>query len=423
MTDQATEGFGDTWGHHGTPQSQGNNRDGRNENALRQRLRELETQVQGQAREIRALEKVEALQDRTRELEAENGTLREKVAELHSFLTLSQALAATLNPEELVRVVLHLIGRALHVDTYALLLRDETGERLLIKAAFGLPEEGAGGAALRLGEGLAGRVAQSGQAILVPDLRAEPRRLEPELCRQRHGAFLCVPLPSQGGEVLGVLTAQKPEPQGFSLGDLELFQAVARQVAMALENAQLYQRTKELSTRDDLTGLFNRRHFFGTLEKEVQRASRYHRVFALLLLDLDAFKAYNDTHGHLQGDEALREVARLLLASTRRADTVARFGGEEFVVLLPEITKPAAAVVAEKIRAAIEQYPFAGREMQPGGKLTVTCGLAAYPQNENAEDGLALVERADRALYAGKQRGGNCVTAAPDQPSTLLATP
>ncbi|MEK6716833.1 MAG: sensor domain-containing diguanylate cyclase [candidate division NC10 bacterium] len=382
-----------------------------NDTALQQRVRELEAQVQGQAREIRAFEKIEVLQDRSRELEVENRTLQEKVAELHTFLNLSKTLSATLNMEELFRLALHLIGRSLHVDAYSLMLLDEAGERLVVKAAFGLPEDGGPGLALRLGEGISGLVAQTGQAMLVPDASAESRFLEQECFPQQHGSFICVPLRIKGREVIGVLNAQKPEPHGFSLGDMDLFQAVANQVAAALENAQLYQRTKELSARDDLTGLFNRRHFFDNLEKEIQRARRYRRVFSLLMLDLDDFKGYNDTHGHLRGDEALKEVARLLLANSRRADVVGRFGGEEFVVLLPEINKQGAAVVAEKMRAAVEQYSFFGRETQPGGRLTVTLGLVTYPVD--SEDGLELVDLADRALYAGKQQGGNRVSDSP----------
>jgi diguanylate cyclase (GGDEF)-like protein len=382
--------------------------------ALQQHLRALEAQLQGQAREIRALEKIEGLQDRTRELETENRTLQARLTELHTFLTLSQSLAATLNLEELYRLALHLLGRALQVDAYALLLLDEAGERLVLKAAFGLPAEEALGLTLRRGEGLAGLVAQSGQALLVPDVSAEPRCRAPEALALPRGACLGVPLRRPGRELLGVLTAYRPDPHGFTLGDLDLGQAVAHQVAAALENAQLYQRTKELSTRDDLTGLFNRRHFFDQLEKEVQRARRYRRVFSLLLLDLDGFKGYNDTHGHLQGDEALKEVARLLLASTRRADIVARFGGEEFVVLLPEVPAAGAAVVAEKIRTAVEGYPFAGRHTQPGGRLTVTLGLATYPPD--AAGGLELLDLADRAMYLGKQQGGNRVSILPGPP-------
>jgi diguanylate cyclase (GGDEF)-like protein len=380
--------------------------------ALERRLQELELRVQSQAREIRALEKIEGLLDRGRELEAENRSLRKKVERLRTFWILSRTLSGTLDMEELLRLALHLIGRSLSVDAYALMLLDGTDGRLAIKAAFGLADDRAAGFTLGPGEGISGQVAATGQPLLVPDVSAEPRFAE-RICFPGQGAFLCVPLRLKGGRVIGVLNAHKPEAQAFTRGDLDLFQAVAAQVAMALENAQLYERTKELSARDELTGLFNRRTFFETLETEFQRACRYRRAFTVLMLDLDNFKQYNDKHGHLRGDEALREVGRLLLGSTRRADMVARFGGEEFVIILPEIDKRGAAVVAEKIRASLEQHAFYRQENQPGGRLTLTIGLATYPVD--SQEGLALVDLADRALYLGKLEGGNRVVPAPDR--------
>lgn len=394
---------------------------GLSDEAIRQRVQELEARVQSQAREIRALEKIESLLDRTRELEGENRSLREKVEQLYTFWHLSKTLSATLNMEELLRLTLHLIGRALHVDAYTLMLLEEGTNRLAVKAAFGPPANHQDGITLQLGEGISGRVAQTGQPMLVPDLSAEPLFLEHALFGEKRGSFLCVPLRIKGGEVIGVLNAHTPEPQRFTLNELDHFQAVADEVAVALENAQLYRKTKELSSRDELTGLFNRRYGFENLEKEIQRARRYRRLFSLIMLDLDDFKQYNDTHGHLKGDDALKELGRLLLSNTRRADVVARYGGEEFVIILPEINKQGGSVVAEKIRSAVEQYPFFGRAKQPGGKLTVTLGLATYPVD--SEDGLELVDVADRAMYAGKQQGGNRVTVFPGRDAALPQTP
>ena len=378
-----------------------------NDVALRQRLRDLEASLQSQAQTLRALERIESLQDRTQALEAENRSLKAQVGQLHTFLRLSQPLAGTLNLEELTRLTLHLIGRTLGGDASAVWLLEEGGETLTLQAAVGLP---GGSSRLRLGEGLPGLVAQTGQALLVPDVTREPQSQGPGAALPG-GAALAVPLRRPGQPTLGVLSAYTPERDGFSLPQLDLLQAVAQQVAAAFESAQLYQRSQERATRDDLTGLFNRRHFFEQLEQELQRARRYRRVFALLLLDLDDFKGYNDTHGHLQGDTALQAVARLLLASTRRADIVARFGGEEFVILLPEITAAGAAVVAEKIRTAVAGYPFPGAGGQGRHPLTVTVGLAAYPTH--AADGLELVDCADRAMYLGKQQGGNRVSGPP----------
>lgn len=183
---------------------------------------------------------------------------------------------------------------------------------------------------------------------------------------------------------------------------------MAAQIAIAIKNAQLYQRTRELSSQDDLTLLFSRRHLFDQLEKEVQRAKRYGRLFSVVMLDIDDFKRYNDTYGHLRGDEVLKEIARLIRTNIRRADIAARYGGEEFVILLPEIPKSGAIVVAEKIRSAVEKHPFPGRETQPGGRLTITLGVSSFPQD--AEEGHRLLDLADRALYVGKAQGGNRVS-------------
>jgi diguanylate cyclase (GGDEF)-like protein len=171
-----------------------------------------------------------------------------------------------------------------------------------------------------------------------------------------------------------------------------------------------------MATRDELTGLWNRRHLAEQLEQEIQRARRYGHPFAVVLADIDDFKLYNDSHGHLGGDRVLRQLAELLLRTTRRADVVARIGGEEFVIVLPESDRPGAAAVAEKIREAVASEPFPGRESQPGGRVTVTLGFACFP--EEGEDAVNLLEKADRALYLGKHDGGNCVRPTPRPPAS-----
>ncbi len=383
-----------------------------NDSELRQRLQEMELLVHHQAREIRALEKIEVLLDRGQELETENRSLRETAKELRTFWTLSQTLSATLDKDELFRLAVHLVGRSLSVDAYALMLLEEESNRLTIKVAFGLPDDRTENFSLGLGEGISGLVAQTGQPILVPDVAAESR-FEERACFGATGAFLAVPMRTKREKLIGVLNARKPYPQAFSPAEVDLYLAIATQIAVALENARLYQRTKELSAKDELTGLFNRRYFFESLESEVQRAHRYRRAFTLVMLDVDHFKQYNDSHGHLHGDEVLREVGRLLLSNTRRADLAARFGGDEFIILLPEIAKDGGSLVAEKIRTATAQYPFYGSQQQPGGKLTITAGLAAYPVDADA--GLKLVDLADRALYVGKKQGGDRVVHASGQ--------
>ena len=381
--------------------------------ALQKRLHALEAQSAGQAREIRALERIEALLERVEVLEREKQRCEEQLKELYAALALSRGLSATLEPTIWLREVLPLVSRVLPGDAVALWLFEESGTILQRAAALGSSTLAV---PIPQGRGIVGLAAATGHALLVPDLAVESRVQPAELLTGPSGAYLAVPCRSPAGSIVALLTAQTATPHEFPLATLDLAQAIAGHVAAAWDNVQLYQRMREMATRDELTGLWNRRHLAEQLDREIQRARRYGHPFAVALVDIDDFKAYNDAHGHLGGDEVLRQIAELLLRSTRRADVVARIGGEEFVIVLPESDAPGAAALAEKVREAVAAAPFPGRESQPGGRLTVTLGFACFP--DDGQDATVLLELADRALYLGKHDGGNCVRPAPRPPTT-----
>ena len=164
---------------------------------------------------------------------------------------------------------------------------------------------------------------------------------------------------------------------------------------------------KEMAIRDSLTGLFNHRYFQEALSVEVLRSRRHKRNFALMMIDVDHFKNFNDTNGHPEGDELLRLIAKIFTQRLRGSDIVARYGGEEFVIILNETERDNALLVAEKIREQIEGNNFKGRESQPSGRVTVSIGIAEYP--DNGEDPSALLKYADEAMYKAKERGRNKV--------------
>lgn len=171
----------------------------------------------------------------------------------------------------------------------------------------------------------------------------------------------------------------------------------------------LLSRIQILSVTDYLTGIYNRRYLFERLAEELNRSSRYQRKLSLLMLDIDHFKNYNDNHGHQQGDYLLKELAQLLTISIRQPDFVARYGGEEFVVVAPETDKQQGVKLAEKIKNAIEEYPFKLRESQPNGRITVSIGVVEFPEGgSNADE---LVGKADVALYLAKDMGRDKVVA------------
>ena len=167
---------------------------------------------------------------------------------------------------------------------------------------------------------------------------------------------------------------------------------------------------RELAIRDGLTGLFNHRHFKDVLETELTRADRYGRPLCMLMLDVDNFKDYNDTHGHPAGDEVLKIMAFLVNARLRDVDCSARYGGEEFAVLLPETDKKNGTLVAEEIRNQVENHSFEGGDSQPLGKVTISIGVAEFPAD--CTDASTLLKEADEALYRAKSEGRNRVVCA-----------
>jgi len=164
---------------------------------------------------------------------------------------------------------------------------------------------------------------------------------------------------------------------------------------------------KELSRKDGLTELYNHRFFHQLLETEVSRAERYNRVVSLLMIDIDDFKSYNDTHGHPAGDVALRRLAQLLKQSSRNCDFVARYGGEEFAVIVPEVSADSARRMAERLLKVIDEAEFEGEDAMVGGRMTISIGIATYPMQASTKS--ELVEHADQALYRAKGLGKNRV--------------
>lgn len=199
---------------------------------------------------------------------------------------------------------------------------------------------------------------------------------------------------------IGSLILASRKPNVYSRRQIKLLEKVALQIAAPVENAQLYARLEQKSRIDELTGLFNRRHFEERLKEEVSRHSRYGDAFSIFMLDLDNFKAYNDTYGHPAGDTLLSQIGKIIKVSVRNVDQAFRYGGDEFVVILPQTTREDAYVVAERVRGQI------ARAMgKKAIAVTSSIGLANYPADGVVAD--ELVDVADNALYHAKRAGGN----------------
>jgi len=255
-------------------------------------------------------------------------------------------------------------------------------------------------------------VCQEKRSLYEPDLKRHRRFWTGEYHLQQ-GCRSVVYLPLiVTDHIIGSLILASCKPNAYSNSQIALLEKVALQVAAPIENAQLYARVEQRARIDELTGLFNRRHFEERLKEEIARHSRYGVEFSIILLDLDNFKNYNDTNGHPAGDILLRYTGRIVKSSIRDADQAFRYGGDEFAVILPQTDRDNAYVVAERVRQQIAE------EMEKkANAVTCSIGLASYPSDGVISGELVTV--ADTALYYAKRTGGNRVYL----PSKILSEP
>jgi diguanylate cyclase (GGDEF)-like protein len=338
------------------------------------------------------------------------------VKDLSTLYMIGQSVNSTIDQDELFQNICHHLPCQIGIQEFAILLLDPEQQRLNVNAAWGFPHlERIRAMSFEVGEGVTGLVAQSGRMIYISNVREDLRYMHYRGEHRRTGSFLSVPL-NYKGELIGVMNCGRTKIDGFSKNEIKLLQLVANQIALSIANARLYAKTRELSVRDELTGLYNRRHFLHVLQLEWKRASRFHHPLSLLMLDVDHFKKYNDTYGHKEGDRVLKQMGHLLMKTLREVDTLARFGGEEFVVVLPDTDRNGALAVGEKLRRIVESEKFTLTDQNPI-PVTMSVGVANYPDDViMLED---LIDHADMALYDAKDQGRNRVVAYPMHPKPV----
>lgn len=349
------------------------------------------------------------LQQKYHQIEKTNQKLNEKLVELYSLYKISLTLSATFEIQAVLKAIREVFRKTFHLDEFSLMLFDEKNESLYIRTTFGLPSI-TGKQKIRLDNMNVFREAITKEKpIHIQDMTqfAPDFFLLHSNKKKNTGAFLSIPLLAENEQTIGLINLKKDTTDGFSNYEMSLLNRIAQQVGKVIDKSLLFHQTKELSITDELTGIYNRRYFNQRYEREILRARRYDRSLAVLMIDIDHFKKYNDTHGHIMGDEVLQKFTKVLDANIRKADVLARYGGEEFVLILPEINKEKALQAAEKFRHAIESHSFPGGETQPLGKLTISTGLATFPTD--AEDANTLLDTADKALYVVKSNARNAV--------------
>ena len=312
---------------------------------------------------------------------------------------ISSHAITTLNPEEMLAKIAGELECGLTYDHIGIAILDYSAKELVIQAEAGRRHD-ASGRRIALGEGLIGQVARTGQLAAVREITASsPKPVLP-------GSLSAIALPvSYGEQLLGVLYVESSEPCEFDEQEVLLLRTLADLFAGALHNALTFQKAQEQAITDGLTGVKTHRYLMEALSSEWKRSTRANRPFALVLMDLDRFKFVNDFYGHLEGDVVLQRVGHILEQNCRRSDVVARYGGDEFVILMPETTVEHARQLASKLRGWVASDPLLRDK-----NITASFGIAGFPVHGSTPQ--ELIQVADSSMYLSKHQGGNSVSSA-----------
>lgn len=340
--------------------------------------------------------------DITEKADLEATLLNEK-HKLEMLLGLNEKVNSFKEMDELVDFVVGEISTILQAKRVSLMRFDDVKKELSIVGCVGISDEYFKKAKVKLGDPIVGIVAEERKPLLIKNIEYESKFQRAKKLSYMGRSFIIVPVLNDK-KLIGAINVADKEPLhgrevSFDETDLKIVCAIGREVAVALENVELYRELNLLTVTDPLTHIYNYRKFSDSLEFEFKRLRRSKGTLCIMMMDVDKFKSYNDTYGHLEGDALLSGLGEILKASLRETDVVCRYAGDEFCIVLPDSERSGAKRAAEKIKDAVENYPFKR-------KVTISLGVAQY------ESGIAqkeLIRRADKALYESKHKGRNQV--------------
>ncbi len=376
-------------------------------NTMVERLEEKQKQVEENEQQLTEMNNnlMAEIEERKR-LESQERQAKEKAEKLRQA---ALQLGKSLEFEEVLDMILVQVEQIVPYDGANILFLE--GDRAVIRKHRGYERFGKN--AVKIMDQLALSIDSSPmyqstiitkQPVVISDTFNDPRWKRFQLDMNPVRSWCGFPLIVHG-EVIGFMGLDKLEPGFYQDEHIEYLQIFASQAALALGNAYLFEEMRQMAGKDPLTGVSNRRAFFERAQEEHRRACRYKTTFSILMLDIDYFKRVNDRYGHTAGDQVLQHIARLCAQSLREIDRFGRYGGEEFIALLPQTGHEAALVTAERLRSLVEQavIPVEAGEI----RCTVSVGMATFLGDCESLEG--LLERADQALYRAKRAGRNRV--------------
>jgi diguanylate cyclase (GGDEF)-like protein len=337
--------------------------------------------------------------------------LRRQVERLSLFHDVGKALASTLELQKILQTIMEKISDLLQPDTWSLLMLDEKTQELYFEIAIGAGADKLKDVRLKLGEGIAGWVAQTGEHVLVDNVKDDPRfasRFD-EVTQTDTKSVVCVPIKGRE-KILGVIELVNFLGKGsFRKDDIPILKNLADYAAIALENARYVQRIHELTITDDCTSLYNARHLSFVLDAEIYRSTRYGYEFSVIFLDLDHFKLVNDNYGHLVGSKLLWMIGDVVKSHLRMIDYAFRYGGDEFVILLPQTSKENALSVVRRVKDLLNSKVFFAEEGLDI-KVTASFGVASFPKDGRSRK--EILRMADEAMYLVKNTTRNSIALA-----------
>ncbi len=328
------------------------------------------------------------------------------LADLRVFHQLARSLTSSFDLDTILRTILEHMERIVEAEMWALLMLDDERQELYYAIAAGGKHEALKNLRVKVGEGVAGWVVEHGETLIVPETVGDPRLSEERAAGpQKVRSVIAMPLPGRKG-TCGAIEIFNPRAEQMTDYTIAFLHILADHAAIAIENARDVTSIQQLTITDDCTGLYNARHLYDVLDRELLRCSRRSVPVSLAFLDLDRFKLVNDAHGHLVGSELLRHTGRRLRDLSRKQDLCFRYGGDEFIILMPETGARAAMELATALHGALMETEF---EMENGLRLRVcaSVGLATAPDDGKTVH--AIIGTADSRMYEVKIDGRGTV--------------
>jgi len=337
-----------------------------------------------------------------------SAAIRGPLDDLLVFHKLARSLTSTLDLKSILRTILEYMDQFIDAELWALLILDPNRNELYYASKDGGEDPRLKDLRVRVGEGLAGWVALHGETLIIPEAAHDPR-LASAATGNTFTVRSAIGLPIRGRKgthgVLEILNPRIHDQSDYSVAFLHI---LADYAAIAIENAQDVAHAQQLTITDDVTGLFNARHLYTVLAHELEVSKKESKNLSLVFLDLDRFKLVNDRHGHLVGSDLLGRVGRRLREASRATDICFRYGGDEFVILMPDTSREEAFRLAKSIHAHLAAEPFAvGKDLSL--QVSASAGVATYPGDGRSVH--AILGAADKRMYSVKSNGRGRVEA------------